>query len=974
MLKGYERVTKSVFLLKLVSFVLMGAVLASSIPSILPGAEKKVKAVESNYLNVVQNWTALEAAQIVDKVEAENFNVINQITAKSNSEGMMLSVDGSASFTFKVPRTDNYNLMLEYRVDSNKVLKNTVSLSFGNEETLVSVPSLWEDNNKNYEKDRFGNDIIPEQKMLDGLHVEYVKKYASIDKSPFVINIVEGEQLFTIKNNTQPIVISAVYLVKENKVPSYKKYTDKLKVRTLGSELVPIEAENYAVKSDSFIRVTNIQNSALHPYNTYEKRLNIIDGGSWKEPGQKVMWEFEVLSPGLYSLGFTYAQNTKQGMSIFRNIEIDGKLPFQELKNYPFKYTGSKYNNLIASDKNGEEFKIWLDKGKHTIAMEADAQLVQAIVDELKAIMLEINATGIDIKKLTGGKKDVNRTWDIIQYMPNIVQKLEQWADKLDEVYGSLEKISGAQPSFAVNIKIAAKNLRDIAKEPKQIPSNLTKLSEGSGSAAQLIGDLNLTLSEQPLNLDRIYIIGKGKIPNANANVLRILLEGTKRFFSSFSAKSNGYDSVSKEGDNLSVWVNRPIQYVELLQQLVDSNFTTKSNIKVKFSVMPNEQKLTLSNASGKNPDVALGISNYIPYQLAIRGAAADLTQFEDFLPYISKEYNLETLIPFTTNNKIYGVTETQDFYVLMYRKDILNKLNLTVPQTWDDVKNMMPELQRHSMNFFVPMAMWSGLKPFYTTSPFLFQSGGNIYSKDGMTTAINTKETINGFELMTELFSIYSVAENAPSFYNNFRYGTMPIGVSNFGTYVTLMNAAPEIAGLWDIAVSPGVKDKDGNIQRYQVGSDRADMIFENSSKKEQSWEFLKWWLSKEVQIKYAYALQTKFGPEYMWNTANMAAFEELPFPEKDKKVILEQWKYIKEIPPHPASYMSEREISNAWTAIVMKGASIRTTLDRAAVIINREIKLKLEEFGYIKDGKAIREYNIPTVEDIRKQVKETK
>jgi ABC-type glycerol-3-phosphate transport system substrate-binding protein len=255
-----------------------------------------------------------------------------------------------------------------------------------------------------------------------------------------------------------------------------------------------------------------------------------------------------------------------------------------------------------------------------------------------------------------------------------------------------------------------------------------------------------------------------------------------------------------------------------------------------------------------------------------------------------------------------------------------------------------------------------------------LFQSGGSIYSKDGLTTTINSEETIKGFELMSDLFNVYSVAQNAPNFYNNFRYGTMPIGVSNFGTYVMLMNAAPEIAGQWDIALSPGVKDKDGNIQRYQVGSDRADVIFENSSKKEQSWEFLKWWLSKDVQIKYAYALQTKFGPEYMWNTANMAAFEELPFPEKDKKVILEQWKYIKEVPPHPAGYMAEREISNAWTDIVMNGKSIRTTVDKAALVVNREINLKLEEFGYMKDGKVIREYNIPTVEDIRKQVKESK
>lgn len=965
---------KKGFLLRLVSLVLTGALLASSITAILPGAENKVKAAESNGINIVEHWSALEAVELIDKVEAANFIAADAKTVTTNNEGMSLPVDGSAQITFKVPVTGKYNLVLEYRVDSNKVLKNTITLKAGDKEALISVPSLWKDSSKDYAKDRYGNDIIPEQEMLDSMHVEFAKEYTSLDKNPYVLELSAGEQKISITNNTQPIVLKAVYLVKEKKVQSYKEYAEKYSGKSKGSGLVSIEAENYIAKSDSFIRVSNTQNPALHPYSTNEKRLNVIEGASWKEAGQKVMWEFEVENSGLYSLGFTYAQNTKQGMSVFRNIEIDGVMPFSELKDYPFQYTGLKYKNIIASDKNGQEFKFWFDKGKHTIAMEADAQPIESVTKELKDIMLQINATGIDIKKLTGGKKDANRTWDISEYMPDIEQKLKGWADKLDTLYDQLEKISGEEPSFAVNLHVASKNLRDIAKEPKQIPSKLTKLSEGSGSAAQLIGDLNLTLSQQPLSLDRIYIVDGGKLPSANANIFTKVIEGIKRFFNSFLAKAKGYGSVSKENDELTVWVNRPIQYVELLQQIADSDFTPKSKIKVKFSVMPNEQKLTLSNASRRNPDVALGISNYIPYQLAIRGAVADLTQFKDFLPYMSREYNLETLIPFTTDNKIYGVTETQDFYVLMYRKDILDKLKLSVPGTWDDVKNMMPELQRHSMNFFVPMAAWSGLKPFYTTSPFLFQSGGSLYSKDGLTTAINTEETVKGFELMTELFNVYSVAENAPNFYNNFRYGTMPIGVSNFGTYVTLMNAAPEIAGLWDIAVSPGVKDKDGNIQRFQVGSDRADVLFENSSKKEQGWEFLKWWLSKEVQIKYAYALQTKFGPEYMWNTANMAAFEELPFPEKDKKVILEQWKYIKEVPPHPASYMSEREISNAWTNIVMNGNSIRTTVDKASVLINREIRLKLEEFGYIKDGKVIREYHIPTVEDIRKQVKENK
>ncbi|WP_163195430.1 extracellular solute-binding protein [Clostridium thermarum] len=963
---------KKGILLILAAIILTGTIVVSANSPALTDNAVAVDIREADEQSIVKYWSVVDRAKIVDKIEADRFTVVGK-AAEKQAGGLLLSVDDTVQFTAKVPHEGKYNLLLEYTVESDKVLKNTLSLGWEGNEALISLPSLWKDSSKDYEKDRYGNDIIPEQLMLSGMHLEYAKDHASLNKNPLTLELSAGDHKITVQNNTQPIILKAIYVVEEDNLPSYTEYFSNLAGKPAGTGLLAIEAENYVAKSDSFIRPASVQNPALHPYSTIEKRLNVIEGASWNTAGQKLMWQFEVEEPGLYYLGFTYGLNTKEGMVSFRNIELDGRIPFTELKSYPFKYTGLNYENTILTDKSGQELKLWLDKGVHSLAMEVEGEPFQAVIEELEEIMTGINDAGIDIKKLTGGKEDKNRTWDVEQYMPDIVERLEGWARQLEELYEKLEIIGGEEPSYAVNLKVSAKNLRDIASEPKKIPSQLNKLSEGTGSVAQLIADLNLSLRQQPLSLDRIYIIGDEKMQSASAGLFRNLLEHSKRFVASFSDKNKGYGGVEKEEDELNVWVNRPIQYVELLQQMADSDFTLKTGIRVKFSVMPNEQKLTLSNASRTNPDVALGISNYIPYQLAIRGAAADLTQFKDFLPYMSKEYNLETLIPFIEGEKIYGVTETQDFYVLMYRKDILDKFNLEVPNTWEDVKNMMPQLQRHSMNFFVPMAAWSGLKPFYTTSPFLFQNGGSIYSEDGLTTAINTEQTIKGFELMTELFNIYSLAENAPNFYNNFRYGIMPIGVSNFGTYVTLTNAAPEIAGQWGIALSPGVEDEDGNIQRFQVGSDRAALIFENSDKKDQGWEFLKWWLSKDVQVKYAYALQTKFGPEYMWNTANMAAFEELPLPEKDKEVILEQWKYIKEVAPHPASYMAEREISNAWTNIVMDGDNLRTTIDRAAVVINREIKLKLEEFGYIKEGKVIKEYKIPTVEDIKRMVRES-
>lgn len=85
------------------------------------------------------------------------------------------------------------------------------------------------------------------------------------------------------------------------------------------------------------------------------------------------------------------------------------------------------------------------------------------------------------------------------------------------------------------------------------------------------------------------------------------------------------------DDDVVEVWVNRPRQYVELMQNMADQNFTPETGIKVRFSIMPSEQKLILANAANSQPDLALGISSWLPYELAIRDAAYDLRQFDDF-------------------------------------------------------------------------------------------------------------------------------------------------------------------------------------------------------------------------------------------------------------------------------------------------------------------------------------------------------
>ena len=39
------------------------------------------------------------------------------------------------------------------------------------------------------------------------------------------------------------------------------------------------------------------------------------------------------------------------------------------------------------------------------------------------------------------------------------------------------------------------------------------------------------------------------------------------------------------------------------------------------------------------------------------------------------------------------------------YRKDILSELGLNIPRTWEDVMEVIPELQKRNMNFGLPLS-----------------------------------------------------------------------------------------------------------------------------------------------------------------------------------------------------------------------------------------------------------------------------
>jgi ABC-type glycerol-3-phosphate transport system substrate-binding protein len=606
-----------------------------------------------------------------------------------------------------------------------------------------------------------------------------------------------------------------------------------------------------------------------------------------------------------------------------------------------------------------------LREGVNVLGVEATNAPYLTAIETIQDSLLSINALALEIKRLTGNQRDPFKEWVISDYIPDIEERLTAIAQKLIDDKDTLLSIdpSGASPEVLM-YQMAIDNVLFLASDPDKIPVYMSRFSEGAGSAAQQLGALLPLLQNQPLALDKIYIYAPDSAPAAPSVAFATNLgEEFKRFLHSF--QPNPYQTIGAAEGELEVWVNRPRQYVNLLQVMADSSFTPETGIRVKFSIMPDEAKLILANAAGMQPDVALGVSTDRPYELAIRNALYDLRSFEDFDSFI-RIYSPGALLGYIINDSVYAIPETQDFWVTFYRRDILESLNIPVPHTWDEVIEILPELQRYGMNYNVPLSSATGLRNYIFTAPYLFNYGAQLYSDDGFSTGLQSDEAVAAVKFMAESFTLYGMPLSTVSFYQDFRYGTLPIGISNFTDYIKLMTAAPEISGLWSIDLFPATVLPDGTQNRYATGSAQTGIIFRDTDRPDDAWTFLKWWMSTDTQAEFQDQLLLNYGREYLWFSANLDAFSQLDIPGEHKAVILEQWQWLQEAVRLPGSYMQERELSNVWNRIVFDGDNPRVAIDRSITTINREITRKMEEFGYLVDGQPVREFKIPTIDTV--------
>ena len=129
--------------------------------------------------------------------------------------------------------------------------------------------------------------------------------------------------------------------------------------------------------------------------------------------------------------------------------------------------------------------------------------------------------------------------------------------------------------------------------------------------------------------------------------------------------------------------------------------FTPKSGIHVNIKLV--SATMVEAFLSGNTPDVAINTTRDTPVNLAVRSALLDLAAFPDFED-VTGWFQPGALTPYSFQNSVYGLPDTQTFNMLFYRKDIFEELGLTVPQTWDDFIETASQLHLYKLEAGIPV------------------------------------------------------------------------------------------------------------------------------------------------------------------------------------------------------------------------------------------------------------------------------
>jgi len=873
-------------------------------------------------------------------------NIKNSANTDFEGDNLVWQSGNELQLEFNIETAGDYELSIVWKPTDSGVnpelsVKIDGKLPFSKAENIEMLRE-WKNASEKPSKDKLGNEYAGEQVETGEFITTVLRDYTGSAAEPYAFSLSAGKHTLSLKGDGQKLLIKSVDFVTPDSPKAYKDTYDSSKLEKLNAEPIVIEGEKADIKSGDFlIPKANNSDAGMSPTDTRTTKINYIGGSAWQNPGDYLVWNFNVKKSGYYYLNFRFKQSELVNGDSFRRLKIDGKLPFEEARSVKFSYD-TDWKSETFSDSKNNPYYIYLEKGDHTLSMEVDSSSQVDYFNRLSSVVSSLGDEYIKIVMITGETPDVNRDYQLFEQIPNFNDTLKKNNDELLSLAKDMKKNSGKR---ATQIIAAMENMSRVLSIMLKSPYIAHQYVKDFYSNYTSLSSWLYDMTNMPLAMDVMQFVPYGSVPVSNEkNFFQRTAHKFMRFIYSFVDDYSADDK--KSGESVRLWVNWGQDQSSVLSSLIEESFTAKTGIRVRLEIV--NASLINGILAGNFPDVALHLARTEPVNLGIRGALADLRQFDD-CDEVLKRFNSGAEVPYCYGDALYALPDTQSFMLMFYRTDILNQLGVKVPETWEEFLQASTIIQRNNMNTYVPYTQIvasttvnAGIGSLNLLPTLLAQSGLSLYNSELNATALDNEPTIEVFREWASLYNEYSLNKEA-DFYNRFRNGVMPLGIAPYSTYMTIYSAAPEIKGRWSVATVPGSSDGNKSV----AGAGTGCAIIEKSSNKEGAWEFLKWWTSEETQLRYSKNVESILGMIGRTATANKNAMKRLAWNSYDRDVILEQWSYVKEVPEVPGSYYVTRAVDQAFWSVVNDSATVKDAVAKWSNFADDEITRKIKEYS---------------------------
>lgn len=898
---------------------------------------------------------SLSDEQII--IDLTQFTASEDMEVKLTDNGVITGDSGAITWEFQVKEAGFYNLEVGYiavpGTNSDIQRKILIDGEICHDGINQIVFKRWWADEPIRTKN--GNEIRPNAQEVFKETKVFVEDANRRIGEPFVFYLSRGKHTITFEVIKEPIQYTSLVFKAAKRPDTYENTIEELKNNypVYKGDIIIGQAERiedsttYIEKSSPTINIkTNYSDSRIKPYHPYRIVYNTIGADSWKQPGDSITWEVIVPEEGLYTLTFKGRQSLQRGVTSYRRLYINGEVPYKEMNAIGFDYSSDMTNYTIANS-DGEPYLFYFKEGSNTITLETVLGPFGGILYEVEESMQQLNVLYLKVIQITGQVPNKYIDYEIRKKVPDFVEIMDKESQRLYKIIEQIVSITEEKGENTSLLEKMAMEAAWLAEDPESVIEELTQLKNNISA----LGTWLVRISEMPLEIDCIIIgSANSELPRANEKFYESIYYKFIRFMSTFFIRSDqvSVDVVENIDNSIKVWMvtsaSAGREHAQIVQNMIDESFTPNTGIQVNLQLIPVDVVLRAALA-GNGPDVVIGLSQATLQDFAMRNAIVDLSKLDSFEEVISK-YSQSAIDSATYQGGVYGLAEQENFMMLFYRKDILEQLGLSVPRTWDEVREMLPILKKNNYDFYLP-SIQAGVNLY---ASLVYQYGGDLYegygNDYGIESALDNEPAMLAFKDYTDFYTSYGLLVSA-DFSNRFRTGEMPIGITNYTTYCQLEIFAPEIKGLWSFAPLPGVEQEDGTINHTYLADTVQSVIMRNTRNLDASWEFLRWWTSTESQLQYANTLEAIMGTAARYPAADPNVLRMLPWSNEEIKALLAQQEANVGLQTVPGHYMTTRMIQYAFNSVVTDLSNPRETLYLYIKSIDEELTKKRLEFG---------------------------